>query len=841
TTRANRHVVLHSGSLNASLYSIIDDNMGDLVTQRIEIRSASVLAGRIIERNGTKSPPNVDAIQVWSFNQLTENTNLIAGKYPSHLPALTGPTALLDPQPVEAAIAASVAERQGIEIGDLLYDPLNRYEFHIVGILEAVDLPGDFWWNDPTPFTVGIVPINSDEDFLTLPLHIPQVSAREFFPDHTLVWRLVIDQTALNPESADAVESGIVNLQAQLRKNEVSLESGLPKIIQDYRVQLTIARIVLLLLISQAFIFVLYTLGMIVTFLLERSQSELATLASRGANRRQILTMFTLESGLLAIPAGVLFGPTFAQFGLQLWASASGAVIPASIPAESFLYAIAAAGIGWLALVLPVIPAAGRTVLEWQQTRARPQRQTAWQRRYLDIFLLVLGGLAYWQLVQRGSFVTQRLADATLADPLLLIGPSLLLIAITLASLRILPHLMRRIAGAVQNVRGLILPMGFARLARDPVGPSRVVLLISLTAGLILFTNAFEDSLDTRQAEMARYLAGADLRISLNTLTLDDVRETPGVVAASRAYRTFIRRGDGRAIPIIALDPDTFAGVARFPSGIGGTTIAEIVTVLDVEPERNAIPAIFSPKALPPQTGLRDNASFQFQAHALNLQVRGIIDEFPTTDEMFILINVHHIDDWARLESLSIATEEAWLEVDPVRHDALAEEFALSANILADAQAQLRAFQAKAITQGSKSAFQLNAIIFGVLSVTGFLLVHYFAARQRTLEFSILRSSGLSSAQLLALLATEGVLVVGLGLFSGTLVGVALTQMMRPFLSRVFSSVLAGATVNRILIDWGEIGGMYMMLTAFYGLAILLLLAALMRVGVHRALRVSEE
>jgi hypothetical protein len=122
----------------------------------------------------------------------------------------------------------------------------------------------------------------------------------------------------------------------------------------------------------------------------------------------------------------------------------------------------------------------------------------------VDLYLLAFGGLLYWQLNRSGSFIMRAVAhrhvgNIALADPLLLIGPSLLLIASAMVFLRAVPVLLKLVARAFQHLNGLVLPVGLCRLAWDPLQATRVVLLISLTAGLVFFTRVFQGALARSQ------------------------------------------------------------------------------------------------------------------------------------------------------------------------------------------------------------------------------------------------------------------------------------------------------------------------------------------------------
>ena len=250
---------------------------------------------------------------------------------------------------------------------------------------------------------------------------------------------------------------------------------------------------------------------------------------------------------------------------------------------------------------------------------------------------------------------------------------------------------------------------------------------------------------------------------------------------------------------------------------------------------------IMSRRALGPQMKVGDIYTVQLLQHFPEFEVRGIIEEFPSVEGAFMLIDVRALDFWDQLSSVSVAREEVWLSIDPAQYATLAANFPFPNEIQGDMQTQLIAFRANPLTEGAKKAFELNAQILAVLSVVGFLLVHYFSAQQRTFEFSLLRAGGLSAGQLLALLVTEGIIVMGLGLGAGTLIGLTLSSVMRPFLSRIFASALAGAGVERIVVDWAAVGQTFLLLAAFYALALLVSVIALLRVGVHKVMRTSVE
>jgi putative ABC transport system permease protein len=840
----NLYVTGQPSVLTAGLYGKLRDDLGDLMSGGTKVRQGTLAPDPVpptAEVDGTGKV--IDTLRVWSFDGFSGDAHLVDGEMPTVADPREAPD-LYHPPPVEVVLGARAAERTGRRVGDRLTVGEGDLKLDIVGIVEPNDPHADVWGGDLAAFDIEVNSANPNVDAITLNLIIAPGSMVNFF-EHVVAWRVFLDRALITADNAGAVQARLISVQTMMGTHRAQISTGLIQILESYVSQLSRVRISLFLLTAQAFVFVLYALSMFSSFLLDRSQAELATLAGRGATAAQITLIFALEGLILALPAMLLLGPGLALAALRVWASLTGAPPPAILPIESWLLAGVAGAFGWLALVLPVYPAARRNLLEWERTRARPERLSGLQKRYLDVFLLVFGGLLYWQLGQSGSFISSRLGDTFLADPLLLLGPSLLLVAIALAFLRAFPYLLRLVAWGLRRTRGLLLPLGLSRLARDPLKSSRVVLLISLTAALTLFASSLAASLDHGQEEMAHYLAGADLRVAVDSPEqFQQLAQSPEVQAASYVFQGSAQLLDGRGVPLFALDPESFDRVATYPSGLTRLKISTLTHILQGAPDPGTIRAIFSYAALPPQTEPGDTLPIKLGGQQVDVTVQGIVSNFPTLSGRFLIVSLPQLEQGVDLSSFGVhafGKSEAWLSIDPLQRAQLLQRPELQGRIIGDAGQQLTTLQSDALAQGTNGAFQLSAAVLALLSVTAFLLVHYFAAQQRTVEFGVLRAMGLSARQLLTLLATEGILVLVLGLASGSAIGYALAHTMVPYLSRALSAALAGVTIGRVLVDWGTLTRLYATLLGFYALAILLLLTILMRVGIHRAMRIGDE
>ena len=494
-----------------AMYVSLQEKLGKAVTNRMEIRHATVIPDPPLSTEGTDRQRAATRLDVFSFDKLSENVRVVEGKLPDsvNLAKVLEPWR---PPPIEAVIGVRAAAQSGYRVGDQLTASSKYHRLDIVGIVEPLDPRADIWGEDVSAFAAVTN---------TLPLIIDSYSMQSFYPfrpifPHEVSWRITLNPQLLSVDKAEALHSDLINFQAQSATVRVVTSTGLVRILADYLARLSRLRMALFLLTAQTLIFVLYTLTMFSSFVVDRSQVELATLSGRGASAWQITRVFALEN-LILVSMAMILCPALALGAIHLWSEGTGDATLIALPSEAWVLSGGVAVLGWLALVLPVFLATRRNVLRWHRLYARPPQQSEVQKRYLDLYLLAFGALLYWQLNQVDSFVMSRLGNTFVADPVLLIGPSLLLIGVAMVFLRVLPFLLRIIAWLFQNLRGLTLSQGLIHLSRDSQQPSQVVLLVSLTTGLVLFTRTLENSLAGNPGTMARYLAGA---LQLNALAL---------------------------------------------------------------------------------------------------------------------------------------------------------------------------------------------------------------------------------------------------------------------------------------------------------------------------------
>jgi putative ABC transport system permease protein len=138
--------------------------------------------------------------------------------------------------------------------------------------------------------------------------------------------------------------------------------------------------------------------------------------------------------------------------------------------------------------------------------------------------------------------------------------------------------------------------------------------------------------------------------------------------------------------------------------------------------------------------------------------------------------------------------------------------------------------------------FGLLSVGFGasaLLTVLGFLLYALFSFRRRFIEMGMLRAIGLSAGQLTALLASELVFLILIGLAAGSGLGIAVSQWFIPFL-QLGTATTAHYPPFIVEIAWPAILQIYALFALLFVAALGGLAALLLRMKIFQAVKLGE-
>ena len=530
-------------------------------------------------------------VRVAYYDGLQDVARLVEGTWPTDSP---DPTVDLE---VVLGLGASVALDLGVGDEIILdqrgWDSSIPVRARITGIIREAD-ERDPYWMAPSPLRVdSSSQWQVETDMLTTRAGYLR-TATDYIPQtrSLLGWRVLFDHTRL-PFSRTS--EAVVHLEG-FRQNMADLldppdgrqlnfvyQTELIPNLMAYAAEVGLLGAPFGLLLLQIGALVLFFLVATATLVRRGERRELAMLQSRGAFDRQILLLRGLEA-LFIVIAGALLAPYVARY-LLVWLApvfTGIARLPLVLDSTAFAYAGAAAGAAFVALMATLRPVLRQPLVLAGGSAARSEKQAWWQRFYLDVILLVVGIAALWRLVSVESPLTATQVGGVEADPLLLMAPALLFLALGSVLLRLFPEAVGVLARLFARQRGLEGALATWQVSREPVHYGRITFLLALAIGIGWFATSFRATVNRSHADQARYRVGTDVRLTERDIVLDADRarstETylaiPEVAAASVAARfpnvdVSVDRQRPIAGDVLAIDSDTFGSAIYWRSDLG--------------------------------------------------------------------------------------------------------------------------------------------------------------------------------------------------------------------------------------------------------------------------------
>lgn len=344
-------------------------------------------------------------------------------------------------------------------------------------------------------------------------------------------------------------------------------QTELAKQLGTFRNAQSFSQVPLLLILLQVVGIVLFYVILVMNLLLERQSEEIGVYVGRGASTTQIVGLSVVEGLVMAIPATIA-GPWIAQQAVRALGYTStfdsitgGAALPATITPTAFLLASGGALLALVAMLLPSLVVARRGIVDVKRTQARPNARGLVQRYYLDVGIVALAALLLWQLEQRGSVFDPDSVGGWSTDPVLLLTPLVITLALAGMLLRFYPPLLRITVRLLMLFQGTAVAIGLRRAGRAPAAYARLMLLVVMAISVGTFAASYGPTVDRSFSERIEYDNGADFRARTNDAThrlreddLELVRAIEGVSDAALVHRGLISTPGGVKVPILAID-----------------------------------------------------------------------------------------------------------------------------------------------------------------------------------------------------------------------------------------------------------------------------------------------
>ena len=551
-------------------------------------------------------PPPVTTVSGRPFfmTGFREHSRLVEGSWPQE-PGVSGPEEV----ELQAVMGQLAASELGVGVGSKLYitpfrsSPRERIVLTVVGLAVPLDPRNEFWLGYPSQFGRQIV-----GDMYVYPAYVSEDNFLKAigrrFP--TLIgdfgFNVFVDPSRITARDVQATRDSLEALETDLNKSypRTFTFTRLDLTLEEFERDLILARVPVYVFISLVVVIVLYFLVLIAGILGRSQADELGLLRSRGGSIAQVCGVLLLADGVLAA-ASVAVGPLIA------WAIVRYAMLPAfrveslgvgggpidvGITGEMFWIGAIGAVLALAALTFAAAARARSGVSESMAGRSRPPGVSFMQRYYLDIVAIVVVGVVWWQFGEREGFLTRSLllleneGQGLQTDPTVILGPVLGLLAAALVLLRVLPLAVRLVVWMCLRAGPAWSSFATARMARDPVLPSALAVLLMLSAALGVFGATFQSSMSSSQRDQTLYRVGGDVVLSgpgVDRTSIEELRQIPGVTAVTPVLQDTISLTGGQiSFPghMLAAQPQALAQAAWFRDDFSDATLPQLTELI---------------------------------------------------------------------------------------------------------------------------------------------------------------------------------------------------------------------------------------------------------------------
>ncbi len=752
----------------------------------------------------------------------------------------------------EGLVTEEALDRLNLVVGkeyeikhDLGEKNIKPYKIRITGVFEPKSLDDPYWFNQLS---------NHKEDiFINYDLMVSDYVRKDMLTACRIESYYCFDYNSIELESIDRVllpfnkERHGAEL---LKKNVVDYRFPIKDIAEKFfekKQQITTQ-----MLSMNVSILVMLALFLLMVSLLkiEREKTEISVLMSRGAGRLHVTIAYAAEGFLLAI-FSLILGPPLGLFLSKIIGASSGflqfvdrASLDAVLNNTSYYYAGLGMLFSILVLAAPAYISSGTSVVVRKQNIARRIKRPFWQIIFLDIILFAISGYGYYifDKRQRDLLKTGLTAESLDIDPLLFIAPAIFIIAAGLFFLRIFPVIVSLVYKAGRRIFTPAVYAVLLQASRSAVQYHFLMLFISFTVALGLFSADTARTMNLNAEEKIRYSIAADVVIQPEWKKQTSLKASPsagmggggmnvnlsseqgdyiepdfrsfeqlaGVEMATKVYSTnncSINVNDrGYSARLMAVNTEEFGRICWFRPDLLPHHWYRYLNLIAQEPS-----SVLISRSLAQAASLRPGdaitISWGESGHA-TVCIFGIIDYWPSwnpnaevktvwekgesktvsqPDPKLIVGNFSYIQDCMSLEPYDI-----WLKLEPEAKTAdlyadMEKKYIEIAGI-SNIKDELVKMKNDPLRLGVNGALTLGFIISVAVCLIGFILYWTLSIRARELQFGIFRAVGIHLRQILCMLAWEQVMTSGTAILAGILIGRIASRLFIPFFQMSYSS-----------------------------------------------------
>ena len=819
------------------------------------------------------------SLQLGMLSDLEKHSEIVGGR-------------MYSTEPTEDGVIEVVASQNAMVKLDLLLDETLTLRNHkgadgqplrlkVVGIFKNSASDDIYWARTPSAY--------SNELFMAKDIFYSTFVTREDtkYPVNAL-WYVMLDYEKMRGDCAQDMYDLTVKLEEQFGDMYSFRFSAVFKpVLADYLIKANQVNTTLWVLQAPILVLLCAFIFMVSRQMLQMEQAEISILKSRGAARRQIITVYLLQSLAISLISFIAALP-LSGWLCQVLGSANAFLefvrrksLTIEYSPEVLLFGAAAALFSICVMVFPVVRFSNVSIVAHKQRKNRRSDKPFWQKTYLDIVLLGVSIYVLYSFGNQKELLAQRVMDGASLDPLLFMCSSLFIIGAGLVALRIIPMIVWLIFTAFKKFWSPALYASFLRVLRTRSSQGFIMVFLMLTIALGIFNAQTARTVNTNAEEQVQYMAGADLVLQEKWSDNSQSMSSDGISAASANEDIVYTEPDfGKYLNIDGVNSVT--RVYSSNTGVvtmSGSTVKN-VQVMGIHTKEFGETAWFKTELLPRHWYEYLNAMARNSQAVLvssnfrdlhGLKIGDVINYRPSGDKTMRGIIYGFVNYWptyaptvrakgsdglysespnylvvGNLSQIQAACGvrpyQIWMDIEgstQFMYD-FVEQREIEMTSFKDTSAALVAKKNDPIFQGTNGILTVGFIVVLLLCTTGFLIYWILSIQSRSLQFGIFRAMGMSLREILSMLINEQIFISGISIATGAGIGMLASKLFIPLIQIAYAASDNVLPLN-IITEHSDFMRLFSVIGAVMLVCMVILGVIISRIKIAQALKLGED
>ena len=640
-------------------------------------------------------------------------------------------------------------------------------------------------------------------------------------------WTVLLDYTQMRAENAQRILDTLSDYEdAVSGMNNSKLSENFSDVLASFVPESQKLNVTLWSLQVPVFVLLAAFIFMVSRQMLSMEENEIAVFKSRGAGRRQILTIYLQQSLLLALAAFVL-GIPLGMFICQVLGASNSflefvqrAALPVEITGNSLLFAALAAFLSIVAMTVPAFRYSKLTIVAHKQKRQSRWKAPWWQKAFLDVILLGVSLYGLYSFSSRKEELAQSVANGASLDPLLYLSSSLFMLGAGLLALRLFPLLVKLIFFLGKAAWPPSLYASFRRILGTIGQQGFMMIFLILTISLGVFSAQAARTINTSGEERLRYQTGADVvlqevwnssgsneeggEISYLEPDFSRFESIEGVESVTKVLRedsgkVSFKKGNTGGVTLLGIHTKEFGETAWMKDGLLPEHWYTYLNQMAVDAR-----AVIVSENFRTDYGCKIGDVITYTCDR-GSSVEGVICGFveywpgykPTeavskpTGGYTMTSRYLVVANYQQLQSVwGVTPYQVWMKLEGSSKPAydFIEENNIPVESFADTQALITEMKNDPMLQGTNGILTVGFVIVLLLCTVGFLIYWILSIQSRVLQFGIFRAMGMSLREILLMLGNEQLFISGVSIGAGIGIGVLSSHLFIPLIQIAYSS-----------------------------------------------------